>query len=210
MEDRVRPTIPWFNAAAIFSLAIGLLYIYGDTFRVGFLKEFALSRYLFMESFEQTLVTGFRLLLHTPKENFKSILAILFAFLGILGILWIAFRVVLHKKRTLLTLLSLVVMILTIALILGIFAIFYNYTLGAGQQYANQLKRQIDAELNLKGERGKLTKAIILYDGHENSRPKQLMGYIIAESPNGFAIYVEGKVNFVPMSRIIQISFPVK
>jgi len=210
MEDRVRPTIPWFNVAALFSLAIGLLYLYGDSFKVGFLREFGLGRYLFTESFEQTLVTGFRLMLRAPRENSKSIMAILFAFLGIVGILWIAFRVVLYKKRTLLALLFLVIMSLTIALILGIFAIFYNYTLEAGQQYANQLKRQMDAEPYLEGEKGKLTKAIILFSGHENNKPKQLMGYIIVDSPNGFAIYVEGKINFIPMSRIIQISFPVK
>ena len=209
MEDRVRPTILWFNVAALFSLAIGLLYLYGDSFKVGFLREFGLGRYLFTESFEQTLVTGFRLMLRAPRANYKSILVFMFASFGMYGILWIAFWVV-QKKRKLLPLLSFVFMIFTVGWIIGIFAIFYNYSFRAGQQSANQLIRQIDSESNLKGERGKLTKTIILYDGHEKSRPKQLMGYIIAESPNGFAIYAEGKVNFIPMSRIIQISFPVK
>lgn len=89
------------------------------------------------------------------------------------------------------------------------FLILHNYAFKAGVQAAQRLKYQMNTDSAPKGEKGGLPKAIILYN-YESNKPKQLMGYIIRHSPIGFAIYVEGKVNFIPMSRIIQISYPVK
>ncbi len=203
MQNQVKIGSPYVNAAALFSVAAAILYFYGNGFRNGYLKEFALNQYLFAESFEQTIITGFRVVLRAPLIY---VLAVIGVFCVFLVASWAMGKVRNSFKKLIAVLFS----ILGIALITGVFCLLFNFAYSKGEDIAIQAKRQMDAEPNLKGERVKLTKAIILYDGYENSRPRQLSGYIIANSANGFAIYVEGKVNFIPMSRIIQISFPVK
>jgi len=203
MENQVKTGGHYVNAAGLFSVATAILYFYGDGFRSGYLKEFALSQYLFAESFEQTIITGFRIVMRAPLIYALAVFGISCAFLVAR---WAMGKVRNSFKK----LMAVVFAILGIAFITGVFCLLFNFAYLKGEDIAIQAKRQMDAEPNLKGERGKLTKAIILYDGHENSGPRQLNGYIIANSANGFAIYVEGKVNFIPMSRIIQNSFPVK
>jgi hypothetical protein len=203
MENQVKIGSPYVNAAALFSVATAVLYLYGNAFRNGYLNEFALNQYLFAESFEQTIITGFRIVLRAPLIYVLAVFGISCAFL-------VASWAMGKIRNSFKKLIFVVFSILGIALITGVFCLLFNFAYSKGEDIAIQGKRQMDAEPNLKGERGKLTKAIILYDGHENGRPRQLTGYIIANSVNGFAIYVEGKVNFIPMTRIIQISFPVK
>jgi hypothetical protein len=79
-----------------------------------------------------------------------------------------------------------------------------------GSKSAKQLKNQINTESKLKGEGGVLKKTIIFYHGEVNSKSKKIIGYIIADSPNGIGIYAEGKVLFIPMAQVIQISYPSK
>ena len=110
MEDRPKPTIHWINIAAIVSLAAGLLYLYGDTYKISFLREFNLSLYLFTESFEQTLVSGFRLALFAPLKHFKSILIFLAVISVLSGVIysatWIVPKVTRRSLRFLILLMG--------------------------------------------------------------------------------------------------------
>jgi len=93
---------------------------------------------------------------------------------------------------------------------MGIFLFYYDIALGDGSQNAKELKRQIDEESKLKSGKGKLAKATILYNGHGGSRPRKLVGYVVAQSSNGIGVYTEGKGHFIPISQIIEVSFPIK
>jgi hypothetical protein len=209
MEDKNKSIFPYINIAALFSFAMGLLYLYADTYKAGYLEEFLLSRNLFSESFVQTVVEGFWFLVHAYKDNFKSIMVFFAFYFGIFGFFWIAFWV-LQKKRTFKVLLSLEVL-LFFSICIGLaFSLFCNYALKEGSKSAKQLKNQINTESKLKGEGGVLKKTIIFYHGEVNSKSKKIIGYIIADSPNGIGIYAEGKVLFIPMAQVIQISYPSK
>ena len=200
------PKRPFVNIAVplsfLLTLAIGLLYFYGYVYRTFYLNEFGLDQHVFAESVEQTIITGFSTIHLGVKKNIKPAFVLLVAFCGIVCIFLVAFRVAPKKRSFFQFLIAFAFMAFFIVSLSLATTILWWFAWTEGKQSAKDLKRQI--------ETGQRIEAVILYDRGESKTPKQLKGSIVATSPNGFAIYAEGKVNFIPASRLIQISYPIK
>ena len=202
-EEPKRPllniTVP---LSFLLTLAMGLLYFYGYVYRTFYLNEFGLDQHVFAEPVEQTLITGFSTIHLAVKKNIKPAFVLLATFCGIGCVFLLAFRVAPKKRGFFQFLITFAFMAFFIVSLSGAMTILWRFAWTEGKQSAKDLKRQIEARHGIE--------AVILYDGGETKTPKQLKGSIVATSPNGFAIYAEGKVNFIPASRLIQISYPIK
>lgn len=205
MSDQSKYTTPFINTAIFLSLAAGFLYLYGDTFRTSYLLEFGLSRDLFTETFEQTLVRGFRHIAVNRQKNSLILWLYLFGIGVVVSFLWIVLERM--RKRMISLLLAWILVVSASLFFVGIFIFWYNNALNEGKEIARERKAITDAVSKTK-DRDKQVK--ILYSKSGQDKPKQLMGCLVAYSPNGIAVYSEGTVSFIPMFQIIQVSYPLE
>ncbi len=221
--SQVKPKRVWIDAAVVLSLAIAFFYLYGDAFRSGYLNEFGMNRDLFTESMEVTLVTGFRItsvvLMKLAKLALKPALIILIVLLCLMSILSIFIRVICKewppirsifqndgetkkthtwsflKQKMRMTALIYIVISFAFAIVPHLRELAWE----EGRQSAKKYKQHMNSQIDQK------VKDTVLFEERSARNPKQLKGYIIYTSPNWLAIYVEGKVNIIPTSRVVQI-----